>query len=83
MTDLVDQTILEGSDFTMEIKAIGEIAEYAWFKDGIIVKPCEEFQVSKLGIVNQNKNLEEINFMRLAFFQLKHSDGQRHRKNLA
>ena len=36
----------------MEIKAIGEIAEYAWFKDGIIVKPCEEFQVSKLIITN-------------------------------
>merc|ERR1711970_646566 len=47
LTDLVDQTILEGSDFTMEIKAIGEIAEYAWFKDGIIVKPCEEFQMGK------------------------------------
>merc|ERR1739838_951024 len=46
LTDLVDQTILEGSDFTMEMKAIGEIAEYAWFKDGIIVKPCEEFQMS-------------------------------------
>merc|ERR1712228_221410 len=47
LSDLVDQTVIEGSDFTLEIKAIGEIAEYAWFKDGIIIKPCEEFQMGR------------------------------------
>merc|ERR1711990_125710 len=47
LSELVDQISLEGSDFTLEIKAIGEIAEYAWFKDGIIIKPCEEFQMGK------------------------------------